>query len=123
MLRNIADDAEHIYIACGFTDFRKQIESLSALVSLKFNLDPYTSKCIFIFCNKRKNSIKVLRWDNDGFILLTKKLVDKMKFQWPKDPEGVKDISTQELRWLLEGLSLEQPKAHKKIKLNNEVCF
>lgn len=123
MLRNIADDAEHIYIACGFTDFRKQIESLSALVSLKFNLDPYTSKCIFIFCNKKKNSIKVLRWDNDGFILLTKKLVDKMKFQWPKDPEGVKDISTQELRWLLEGLSLEQPKAHKKIKLNNEVCF
>ena len=123
MLRNIADDAEHIYIACGFTDFRKQIESLSALVSLKFNLDPYTSKCIFIFCNKRKNSIKVLRWDNDGFILLTKKLVDKMKFQWPKDPEGVKDISVQELRWLLEGLSLEQPKAHKKIKVNNEVCF
>ena len=123
MLRNIADDAEHIYIACDFTDFRKQIESLSALVSLKFNLDPYTSKCIFIFCNKKKNSIKVLRWDNDGFILLTKKLVDKMKFQWPKDPEGVKDISTQELRWLLEGLSLEQPKAHKKIKLNNEVCF
>ena len=123
MLRNIADDAEHIYIACGFTDFRKQIKSLSALVSLKFNLDPYTSKCIFIFCNKRKNSIKVLRWDNDGFILLTKKLIDKMKFQWPKDPEGVKDISTQELRWLLEGLSLEQPKAHKKIKLNNEVCF
>lgn len=123
MLRNIADDAEHIYIACGFTDFRKQIESLSALVSLKFNLDPYTSKCIFIFCNKKKNSIKVLRWDNDGFILLTKKLVDKMKFQWPKDPEGVKDISVQELRWLLEGLSLEQPKAHKKIKLNNEVCF
>ena len=123
MLTNIADDAEHIYIACGFTDFRKQIESLSALVSLKFNLDPYTSKCIFIFCNKKKNSIKVLRWDNDGFILLTKKLVDKMKFQWPKDPEGVKDISTQELRWLLEGLSLEQPKAHKKIKLNNEVCF
>ena len=123
MLRNIADDAEHIYIACGFTDFSKQIESLSELVSLKFNLDPYTSKCIFIFCNKRKNSIKVLRWDNDGFILLTKKLVDKMKFQWPKDPEGVKDISVQELRWLLEGLSLEQPKAHKKIKLNNEVCF
>lgn len=43
-----------------------------------------------------------------------------MKFQWPKDTEGVKDISTQELRWLLEGLSLEQPKAHKKIKLNGE---
>ena len=54
MLKNIADDAEHIYIACGFTDFRKQIESLSALVSLKFNLDPYSSKSIFIFVTKEK---------------------------------------------------------------------
>ncbi|MDO5522368.1 MAG: IS66 family insertion sequence element accessory protein TnpB [bacterium] len=123
MLKNIADDAEHIYIACGFTDFRKQIESLSALVSLKFNLDPYTPKCIFIFCNKRKNSIKVLRWDNDGFVLITKKLIEKMRFQWPKDPEGIKDISNQELRWLLEGLSIDQPKAHKKIDIYDEVCF
>ena len=54
MLRNIADGAEHIYIACGFTDFRKQIESLSALVSLKFNLDPFISKCVFLFCNRKE---------------------------------------------------------------------
>lgn len=123
MLKNIADSADHIYIACGFTDFRKQIESLSALVSLKFNLDPFTPKCLFIFCNKSKNSIKVLQWDNDGFILVTKKLVEKMKFQWPKDSEGVKDISPRELRWLLEGLSIDQPKAHKNITVNDDICF
>jgi transposase len=123
MLNNIADGVEHIYIACGVTDFRKQIDSLSALVSLKFNLDPFTPECLFIFCNKSKNSIKVLRWDNDGFILLTKKLVEKMKFQWPKDSEGVKNISSRELRWLLEGLSIEQPKAHKNIAIDNDVSF
>lgn len=123
MLKSIADSADHIYIACGFTDFRKQIESLSALVSLKFNLDPFTPKCLFIFCNKSKNSIKVLQWDNDGFILVTKKLVEKMKFQWPKDSEGVKDISPRELRWLLEGLSIDQPKAHKNITVNDDICF
>ena len=123
MLNNIADGVEHIHIACGATDFRKQIDSLSALVSLKFNLDPFTPKCLFIFCNKSKNSIKILRWDNDGFILLTKKLVEKMKFQWPKDSEGVKDNSARELRWLLEGLSIEQPKAHKNISINEEICF
>ena len=93
MLKNIADGVDHIYIACGFTDFRKQIDSLSTLVSLKLNLDPYNEKSIFLFCNKKKNSIKVLRWDNDGFVLLTKKLIEQMKFQWPKDPEGVRDIS------------------------------
>lgn len=123
MLNNIADGVEHIHIACGATDFRKQIDSLSALVSLKFNLDPFTPKCLFIFCNKSKNSIKILRWDDDGFILLTKKLVEKMKFQWPKDSEGVKNISARELRWLLEGLSIEQPKAHKNISINEEICF
>lgn len=123
MLKNIADSADHIYIAWGFTDFRKQIESLSALVSLKFNLDPFTPKCLFIFCNKSKNSIKVLQWDNDGFILVTKKLVEKMKFQWPKDSEGVKDISPRELRWLFEGLSIDQPKAHKNIIVNDDICF
>ena len=81
MLKNIADGVNHIYIACGFTDFRKQIDSLSTLVSLKLNLDVYNKKSILIFCNKKKNSIKVLRWDDDGFILLTKKLIEQMKFQ------------------------------------------
>lgn len=123
MLNNIADGVEHIHLACGSTDFRKQIDSLSALVSLKSNLDPFSSKCLFIFCNKNKTSIQVLRWDNDGFILLTKKLVEKMKFQWPKDSEGVKNISARELRWLLEGLSIEQPKAHKNININEDFCF
>ena len=90
MLNNIADDVEHIYIVLGATDFRKQIDSLSALVSLNFNLEPFSPKCLFIFCNKNKNSIKVLRVDDDGFILLTKKLVEKIKFQWLKDSEAVK---------------------------------
>lgn len=123
MLRNIAEDVDHIYLACGFTDFRKQTDSLSALVSLKFNLDPFSPKCVFLFCNKRKNSIKALRWDNDGFILVTKKLMEEMRFQWPKDPEGVKDISSRELRWLLEGLSMNQPKAHKKVHIPDDPCF
>ena len=55
MLKNIADGVDHIYIACGFTDFRKRIDSLSTLVSLKLNLDPYNKKSIFIFCNKKIN--------------------------------------------------------------------
>ena len=46
-----------------------------------------------------------------------------MKFQWPKDSEGVKNISARELRWLLEGLSIEQPKAHKNININEDICF
>ena len=77
MLGSIATGAEHILLACGETDFRRQIDGLAALVSLKYKLDPYSGTSLFIFCNKRRNSIKVLRWDQDGFVLVTKKLVDK----------------------------------------------
>ena len=120
MLRS--NNSINAYLACGATDLRKSIDGLALIVQMKFQLDPFSNN-LFIFCNKNKTSIKILRWDNDGFILLTKKLVEKMKFQWPKDSEGVKNISARELRWLLEGLSIEQPKAHKNININEDICF
>jgi transposase len=123
MLENIATGASHIYLSCGVTDFRKQIEGLTALVSLKFKLDPYDGASIFIFCNKRHNSIKVLRWDNNGFVLVTKKLVGEMKFQWPKSSNELHDISQRELDWLLQGLSIHQPKAHKTVKIPSKISF
>jgi transposase len=101
MLSRIADGGEHIYLACGHTDFRRQIDGLSAMVSLKFKLDPYLSSSVFLFCNKRKDTIKVLRWDDNGFVLATKKVMKEMRFQWPKRPEELLDISHRELKWLL----------------------
>ena len=35
--------AEHIYIAVGYTDMRKQIDGLSALVTAQFSLDPFSN--------------------------------------------------------------------------------
>jgi len=49
--------------------------------------------------------------------------MEEMKFQWPKAPEEVKDISSKELRWLLEGLSINQPRAHRKINIPEDPCF
>ena len=72
MLNLITQGAEHIYLACGPTDFRKQIEGLAALVSLRYQLDPYSPACVFLFCNRKKNCLKALRFDKDGFLLATK---------------------------------------------------
>lgn len=80
MMRSFIDGAEHIYLALGPTDFRKQIAGLSAIVSMQFQMDPYKGSCVFIFCNKKKDAIKVLRYDRNGFILASKKLLDEMKF-------------------------------------------
>ena len=88
-------------LPAGPTDFRKQIEGLAALVSLRYHLDPYSPACVFLFCNRKKNCLKALRFDKDGFLLATKKLLPDMVFQWPKSKEEIRDITSQQVRWLL----------------------
>ncbi len=112
MMQHIADGAEHIYLALGSTDFRKQQNGLASLVSLKFKLDPHSGTSVFLFSNKRHNSLRALRWDGNGFILITKWLSDEMKFQWPKSQGEVRDITKRQMEWLLEGLQIDQKKAH-----------
>jgi transposase len=124
MMRRLAEDARHIYLATGATDFRKQISGLVAIVSMQFKLDPFRDTYVFIFCNKKRDSIKVLRYDKNGFLLATKKLLDGMKFQWPRTPDEVKQISFQQVEWLLQGLKIEQEKAHHPVKRTLEKsCF
>lgn len=98
--------AENIYIACGYTDMRKSIDGLAAVVQQQFRLDPF-SKSLFLFCGKRRDRIKVLLWEGDGFVLLYKRL-ENGSFKWPRTQEEVKPISWQQFRWLMEGLEIEQ---------------
>lgn len=110
MMKRIAEGASRIFLACASTDFRKQIPGPVATVTLNFKLDPYNGSYVFIFCNRRRDSIKVLRYDQNGFVLATKKLLDDMKFQWPRKPDEVKEITFQQIEWLLQGLEIEQKK-------------
>lgn len=104
--------AEHIYLACGYTDMRKSIDGLSAIVQQNFRLDP-VSNSLFLFCGRKCNRIKALFWEGDGFVLLYKRL-ENGTFQWPRTQAEVRLISGQAFRWLMEGLSINQPKAVKK---------
>ena len=74
--------AEHIYIACGYTDMRKSIDGLAALVQEEFHLDPF-SKSLFLFCGKRRDRMKILLWEGDGFLLFYKRL-ENGNFQWAR---------------------------------------
>lgn len=105
--------AEKIYIATGYTDMRKSIDGLAAIVQQNFELNPFQNS-LFLFCGRRRDRMKVLYWEGDGFVLLYKRL-ENGSFQWPKDVKAVKCITPQEFRWLLEGLSVLQPKAVKKV--------
>lgn len=109
--------AEKIYIATGYTDMRKSIDGLAAIVQQNFQLNPFQNS-LFLFCGRKRDRMKVLYWEGDGFVLLYKRL-ENGSFKWPKDTEAVKSITFQEFRWLLEGLSVYQPKAVKKIDINS----
>jgi transposase len=112
MLGDISQ-AEHIYVACGHTDLRRSIDGLAATIKQSFNLDPF-SNSLFLFCGRRRDRIKALFWEGNGFVLLYKRL-ESGSFQWPKDEAEVRRLTPQQFRWLMEGLSIEQPKAHKTV--------
>lgn len=112
MLGDISQ-AEHIYVACGYTDLRKSIDGLAATIKQSFHLDPF-SNSLFLFCGRRRDRIKALYWEGDGFVLLYKRL-ENGSFQWPRDAAEVRKLTPQQFRWLMEGLNVEQPKAHKKV--------
>ena len=73
--------AAHIYIACGYTDLRRGIDGLAGIVEQEFHLDPF-SDSLFLFCGRRKDRIKALYWEGNGFVLLYKRL-EQGSFQWP----------------------------------------
>ena len=118
--------AEHIYIACGYTDMRKSIDGLAAIVQQNFKLDPF-SNSLFLFCGRSSTKMKVLYWEGDGFVLLYKRLPPVCrqfpesygKFIWPRNKDEVMKITDQQFRWLLEGLKIEQPRT---IKKSNKRC-
>ncbi len=99
-----------VYLACGSTDLRKSIDGLAAIVQEGFSLDPF-SPCLFAFCNRERNKIKILHWDRNGFWLYYKRL-EKGRFRWPQHGSGAVGVTRRELRWLLDGLPMEQRQAH-----------
>ena len=112
MLSNI--DSASVYLACGSTDLRKSIDGLAALVSHSFELDLF-SNSLFVFCNRGRDKLKILYWDHNGFWLYYRRL-ETGRFRWPAHTGGpTLTVNRRQLQWLLDGLAIEQRKAHKPV--------
>ena len=98
--------AKDIYLATGYTDMRKSIDGLAAIVQQQFMLDPF-QPALFLFCGRKCDRLKALLWEGDGFVLLYKRL-ENGKFQWPRNDSECRPVTWQEFRWLMEGLSIDQ---------------
>ena len=106
-----------VYLACGVTDMRKQINGLAAIVQGSFGLDPF-SAAVFVFCNRNRDRLKILEWDGDGFWLYFKRL-EKGRFRWPAHDvnESTMSLTAEEFAHLLGSPKVVQKLMRKEVKI------
>jgi transposase len=85
---------------------RKGYDSLSGLVRNEWKKNPLSGD-IFIFLSKRRNKIKLLHWQNDGFVIYSKRL-EKGTFELPKNNSI--EITAHQLQFILDGIYLSSIK-------------
>ena len=100
---------QKFYIVTGRTDMRKNINGLLGIIRDTFEMNPYEN-ALYLFCGRRSDRIKAIHYEKDGFCLYYK-VLENGRFQWPRSASEVKALTRQQYRWLLEGLSIEQPTA------------
>lgn len=111
----IGHPRQKVYLAIGATDLRKAVDGLASIVQLEFDLSPF-EPCLFAFCNRQKNKVKILEWSDRGFWLHYFRL-EKGRLPWPDSATEANplDITFQDLRLLMEGHSL-RPLYQRQVK-------
>ncbi|MGC8732938.1 MAG: IS66 family insertion sequence element accessory protein TnpB [Halothiobacillaceae bacterium] len=102
-----------VYLHREPVDGRKAINGLALLVEQSLKLDPF-GPAVFVFSNRRRDRIKILLWEKNGFWLLLKRL-EADRFKWPKEAEVV-TLSVEQLHWLLSGIDLAAMQPHPERK-------
>jgi len=71
--------------------------------------------------NGREMWVKILHWSHNGFWLYYRRL-ERGRFDWPETSDAKTMVITRrELNWLLDGLPLEQPKAHRAVPVRSTI--
>lgn len=102
---NDASGFKKVYLATGFTDLHKGVDSLVATIVTTFNLNPFDKNTLFLFCGRRSDRIKGLLWERDGFLLLYKRL-ETGAFSWPRNSSEAMEITEKQYKLLMKGLSV-----------------
>jgi transposase len=111
MLRPDSQGIEHVYLHRAPVDMRRQIDGLSLIAKEAMRLDPM-SGALFCFINTRRNKLKLLIWERNGFVIWYKRL-ERHRFHWPRHAdENVLALSVEQLNWLLDGYNVWRMKPH-----------
>lgn len=102
-----------IYLYRDPIDFRKAHRGLVALVEFDIDHNPFDGH-LYAFTNKRKNCIKCIFWEDNGFVLYHKVLSEE-KFKWPKKTDDVVCLTGKQMNFLLDGYDVMKMKPLKKL--------
>ena len=95
-------------------DFRKAINGLVVVIEQSMGLSPYAD-ALYVFCNKGRDKLKLVYWDQTGFCLWYKRL-EKAKFFWPRQhDDAVIEVSEEQFHWLLRGFDLMRMTPHERL--------
>jgi transposase len=106
-----------VYLCLTACDMRKSFDSLRALVCERLELDPFAGH-LFVFTSRRKDRVKILYWDRDGFAVWSKRLKEGT-YAVPFGDGGAeqrREITAQELGALLSGIDLSTAKRRKRYR-------
>ena len=84
---------------------RRGIDGLVSIIRLEYGMDPLEEGTLFLFCGRKRSSIKGIVFDGDGFIMLTKRLSDGV-YQWPRSTDEAMSLSMEEFKRLMEGFTI-----------------
>jgi transposase len=109
-----ASEFEKVLIHREPVDMRRGINGLCELVGVE-NMGDLMKPHLFVFCGKRRHSIKVLYFDKSGFAMWQKKL-EKARFHWPKKfEEKIVTLTPEYFDWLLSGYDVWKMKPFEKL--------
>ena len=111
MLADIST-VDSIYIVTGYTDMRKSIDGLCAIIQHEFSMN-VSSSALYLFCGKKRDRIKAILKESDGMVLIYKRLSVEGSFKWPRNKSEVRSLTWREFDWLMSGLDIDQPRAIK----------
>jgi transposase len=103
-----------IWLATQPTDLRKSFDSLAELVRQQLQGDPLSGQ-LFVFRNKRADRVKLLYWDEDGFVIVYKRL-EAGTFRFPQAKAAGVEVRAPDLQMLLDGIDLSSVKRQKRYR-------
>ena len=111
-----------VYLCTSPCDMRRSFDGLHALVTGAMKLDAFAGH-LFCFSNRRRDRVKILYWDRDGFAVWAKRL-EEGTYAMPFSADGGneearREITAQELGALLSGIDLSAAKRRKRYQRKN----